>query len=94
MGERVFNYFNQNMGFVLDIEIQIVVFCLIWVGVLNDYDKERLQALVLKAAKNYRENENFKTMIDELVNSSNDFNQLLGKVSAKSINLVELLANA
>jgi F-type H+-transporting ATPase subunit alpha len=91
MGERLGFFFDQEMEEVLDINVQIVTFCLIWAGVLRDVTEGKIKYYVNQCQKKYQESDDFKKKLDGLVESCTDFNQLLGKVSAQNKEIVDLL---
>lgn len=91
MGNRILSFFDQPMGKAVSVNIQIVVFCLIWVGLLGEIDNMQMRTLLDKALKKYESDESFRNLIDGLIKDCNDFNVLLGKVSSKGTELLPLL---
>jgi F-type H+/Na+-transporting ATPase subunit alpha len=89
MGDRVLSFFDQPMGSVLHLNVQIVMFCLIWAGFFNDKNGVQIKQITQKAIKSYDTNMDFKKNVDELVESVKEFNELLGKIGAKSKYFIE-----
>lgn len=91
MGARILTFFDQPMGSIVDQELQIVLFCLIWVGSLTFDSTSKIKYIRDKAKELYDTNGNFKMMIDRLLSESTDFNSLLGKISSQSKELTRYL---
>jgi F-type H+/Na+-transporting ATPase subunit alpha len=91
MGERVMTFFNQPMGKIMELNVQIILFSLIWVGLLNNYDMSSLRVFMDKTAYQYHKDQEFKNRVDDLINSSSDFNVLLGKIAPIGSDLVNYI---
>ncbi len=92
MGSKILSFFNQPMGRTLDLNLQIVLFSLIWIGSLNTEDPAGSSIVLEKAISLYDKNEQFKLKIDDLVYKSEDLNDLLKKVINSSAEMIKLLA--
>ncbi len=92
MGDKILSFFNQPMGHVLDINLQIVLFSLVWVGALSGEDSTQIRVIFEKAVMSYEKNEQFKKKVDDLVATSDDLNVLLGKISGSLPEIMSYLS--
>lgn len=83
-GSRILKFFNQPPGKILQINVQILLFCLIWVGIINEDDLEKLLKITESAIQLYDKDAKFKENVDGVIESSSDFNNLLGRISTKA----------
>jgi F0F1-type ATP synthase alpha subunit len=88
MGKKVYKFLEQGSEDVYSTNIQVILFTLLWIGVLDD---EKIQDYRTKAQVLYDKDNTFKNKIDELINSSGDFNNLLGRVSASYKDLIDYI---
>lgn len=88
IGEKILSFFNQSSNRVLSINLQIILFCMIWVGAWSDKSSTAMKIDVEKFSAKYNRDEAFKNKIDNIVNNSSDFNTLLGEVRANISNLL------
>lgn len=88
MGEKILAFFNQPMGKIIDLNVQIIMFTLIWLGIIDLVDLAAAQNTMELTAKKYREDPEFKKKIDDLVSSASDLNDLLGKVAPASTSIL------
>jgi len=88
MGKKVDRLFNQGSEDIYCVDIQIVLFTLLWLGVLPE---EKIQDYKVKMQKSYDKDEVFRKKVTDLINSSSDFNVLLGKVSAVHRDLISFI---
>lgn len=91
MGFKLLGFFDQPMGQVVPVNMQILLYCLIWVGSLTGDNSSSLRYAVDKSINLYHKDADFKSMVDELVAKTDDFNVLLGKVSASGKNIINYL---
>lgn len=84
MGSRVLSFFDQSMGKIVDINVQMVIFCLIWAGYFNDKSPGQIRVICEKAIFSHDSNVEFKEVVDDLINNAKDFNDLLGKIGSKA----------
>ncbi len=89
MGDKILKFFDQPMGKIMQLNVQMVIFSLIWVGALKEHNEAKLRYVVEKAIQSYEVDPGFRSTVDKLVSSSQDFNDLLGKVSSKGQNLMD-----
>ena len=83
MGEHVLAFFDQPMDKVIPINMQIVLFGMIWLGFFKSETNERIQFITQLSIEKYRSDQKFKEKIDKLISDSTDFNNLLGSLSIK-----------
>lgn len=83
MGERMNFFFDQSVEEILDVNVQILVFGLIWTGVLGDVSEGKVKFYMTESQKLYQSDPKFKEKTDKIINTCNDFNQFLGKISAQ-----------
>jgi len=91
MGSNINFFFDQALEEILSINVQIILFTLIWTGILKEESEGKIKFYITQAQKLYDTDPSFRTMIDEMINSCSDFNQLLGKVSAKYKDILAIL---
>lgn len=91
MGERVLDFFNQNPNEILPMDLQIMLFCLIWVGIWNDTEITEFREDISKVTKAYKESEELQKKFEGYISSAKTFNELLGKVSSETNKILELL---
>lgn len=89
MGNKLLTFFKQGMNDVLDLNLQIITFCLIWVGAWQELNDTKLEIELTKFMHSYKNNKEFQSNVTKLIESVTDFNYLLGLVSQ---NLKELVA--
>ncbi|GIW60427.1 MAG: ATP synthase subunit alpha [Patescibacteria group bacterium] len=94
MGKNVSFFFDQAMEEILSINVQILLFTLIWTGILKEVSEGKIKFYITQAQKLYDKDTNFRNNIDDMINSCADFNQLLGKVSAKYKEILDILDSA
>lgn len=83
MGERINFFFDQSMEEILDINVQIVIFSLIWTGILKEESQGKIKYYMHQSQKLYETDSKFKDTVDKLIDSCESFNDLLGKISSK-----------
>lgn len=90
MGDRVLNFFDQPLDKVVPLNLQIVIFSLIWLGAFNNINVEKIQFFTLIGIEKYKSNESFRLKIDDLTKSATSFNSLLKVISTKQSDILEL----
>jgi F-type H+-transporting ATPase subunit alpha len=81
-------FFNQLPGQVLETNLQLLLFSLIWSQVLKAPDNQELAKECQKVITKYHSDANYQTLVKEMVESCTDFNKLLGLVSSKQSDLL------
>ena len=88
MGDRVLDFFNQSPEKILDMDLQIMLFCLIWVGTWSKVSVEQTRVELSQITNAYETNTEIKELFSEYVSSAAEFNGLLGRISAESQQLL------
>ncbi len=91
MGEKVYSFFDQPQGKVIPIDVQIVLFSLIWVGSIKSESNEKLKFIIRKSLQLYEKNDEFKRFVSDLYQSTLDFNAYLGKVTQNQSKLLSYI---
>jgi F-type H+-transporting ATPase subunit alpha len=91
MGDRMNFFFDQNVEEILDINVQILVFGLIWTGVLGDISEGKVKYYMTESQKLYQSDPKFKEKADKMIDTCSDFNQFLGKISAQHGEVIDYL---
>jgi len=91
MGDRMNFFFDQSVEEILDINVQILVFGLIWTGVLGDVSEGKVKFYMTESQKLYKTDVKFREKTDKMVNTCSDFNQFLGKISMQYKEVVDYL---
>ncbi|MFC1621847.1 hypothetical protein ACFL13_00465 [Patescibacteria group bacterium] len=79
-GEKLLALFNQPMGTIIDINAQLILFCIIWMGLMHDTDEVELRVFITKFVTKYNEDDEFKGFVNNMISSAEDFNQLMAGV--------------
>ncbi len=80
LGEKLNYLMSQKPGTSIELNLQIFLFSLMWSGIWNDLKGQDFISIVQKVMKNYEEKPEFRDEIRLLIESSNDFNQLLASL--------------
>jgi hypothetical protein len=91
MGDRMNFFFDQSVEEILDINVQILVFGLIWTGVLSDVSEGKIKYYMSESQKLYEGDPKFREKTDKMINTCSDFNQFLGKISAQYKEVIDYL---
>jgi F-type H+/Na+-transporting ATPase subunit alpha len=78
LGSRVIAFFNQKPEVSLDINLQMIFICILWSGIWNSKPEEEIDSAVSKVMSYYKNDENFRNSMLQLVKVSTDLNNLLG----------------
>jgi F-type H+-transporting ATPase subunit alpha len=91
MGKKIDQLFDQETEETYAMDVQIIMFVLVWTGILKEDTPGKIRISKLAAQKLYDEDAAFKEKISEMISSSKDFNALLGKVSSSSKDLLDYI---
>lgn len=92
-GEKMTSFLGQSLSGNLPLNLQIILFCLLWNSrILNNPD-EILYKNLDKIVILYNSDKGVKKMVDDLVLNSNSLNNLLGAIKEKGENLLLALKN-
>jgi F-type H+/Na+-transporting ATPase subunit alpha len=89
MGEKITKtLFNQQAGQIYDTNLQILIFALVWGQVFKEQNIDELMRRVETTAKRYKADKDYRDKIGTMISSCDDFNKLLGLVSARHMDIV------
>ncbi len=91
MGKKINQLFDQENEEIYSMDVQIILFVLVWTGILKDETSGKIKFYKMKAQSLYDKDEVFREKITNLIKSSPDFNSLLGKVSASHKDLIDYM---
>lgn len=93
LGDKVLKFFDQPMGRSLPMNVQIIMFCLLWLGIFDKEPEERIKFFIDRGMWLYdnSNDKSFKETIDGLINTSDDLNALLKKLTTKSKGIISML---
>ncbi|MBN1162163.1 F0F1 ATP synthase subunit alpha [Patescibacteria group bacterium] len=80
MGERLLTFFDQSMGKIYDMKVQLIVFSLIWTGIINIESNDDVNIIAEMCNSYYSTNSSFKALVDSVLVDEDDINALLGKM--------------
>lgn len=90
-GNKILRFFNQDAGQLIAGNIQILLSSMIWAQVIHEENFEKLAGNKRKINSLYKRNRNFRNEIDNLINTSSSFTELVGKTKINQEKLRELL---
>lgn len=89
MGEKlIYGLFNQRASKVMEVNLQIVLFALIWSQILNAKSTEQLRIRCQQIADRYHTDAKYKKTVDDIIASCDSLNKLLGHISIKQSELI------
>ena len=91
MGKKINQLFDQENEEIYSMDVQIILFVLVWTGILKDETSGKIKFYKMKAQSLYDKDDVFREKIVNLIKSSPDFNSLLGKVSALHKDLIDYM---
>lgn len=84
MGDKILDFFNQQPDKILDLNSQIILFCLIWIGTWNDKTTTDTRVELVKIMRAYEKSDELQSLFKKYVDEATDFNALLGRLSTES----------
>ncbi len=94
MGDKILDFFNQAPERILDLNSQIILFCLIWIGTWNDKSTTDTRVELIKIIRAYVQSDELKALFKKYVDEATDFNALLGRLSAESKLVLDAISAA
>lgn len=94
MGKKLDQFFDQTTEEILSMDVQILLFILIWSGILKEETTGKIRFYRSQGQKLYDKDPVFKDKVKKLISSSDDFNSLLGKISAQHKELIDYMEKA
>jgi len=80
-GDRILAFFQLTSENTVESNLQIFLYCLLWVGLWQGKDILSMKIDMDKIATLYKTNPPIKKHVDEIIGSGKSFNDLLGKMS-------------
>lgn len=77
MAEKIETFFNQHADVVLPINVQILLFSLIWLGEWQNEDRAALNTHISKITELYKTDQSYRETVDKFIDNIKDFNTLL-----------------
>ncbi len=90
-GERLDKFFNQEPRFIYPLNVQYVLFTMIWGGFVTKGQVNTLKFLSKRMSDHYRDKTDFREYIDGIVQEDMSFNDLLSKVAQEKDNIINFL---
>lgn len=84
LGDVILAFFNQPVEKIVNINVQIFMFSMIWLQKIKEKNITKMQFLIDKISDKYEFDSKFTTFCDNLINESKDLNELLNKIKAFS----------
>ncbi len=94
MGKKLDQFFDQTTEEIYSMDVQTILFVLIWSGLLKEETSGKIRFYRSKAQGLFDKDPEFRDKITKLIDSCEDFNSLLGKVSAKHKELIDYMERA
>ena len=91
VGEKVVKFLNQGSSAKMPINLQIILFSMLWNNILQNKNIEPIGKDVEKMADIYRNKQSVNKEINELVENTKSFNDLLKIIREKGDKLLESL---
>lgn len=80
LGEKLNYFMNQKPGVTLELNLQILLYSLIWSGIWNSLHGPDFTSVVQRVVKNYEEVPQLREETRKIVDEAKDFNQLLASL--------------
>jgi F-type H+-transporting ATPase subunit alpha len=81
MGENLNAFFNQSLNTVYSFNVQILVFSLVWLKLLENTSDQYLTNILSRFEDLYTTDSAFNAELDSVVNTSADLNEFLGNLA-------------
>jgi len=91
MGGKIIDFFNQPPDRILDYYLQEMLFCLIWIRTWAGKSTEEVRIELEKIMHTYKKSKVLQNTFKKYVSEAADFNELLGKVSAESKQILQTI---
>jgi len=91
-GERILKFLSQESSQRFPTNVQTILFSMMWLNYWQDSNEELMPSAMFKIATSYLEDKSISTLFDELINSSENFNVLLGKMEQNKSKFIKLIS--
>lgn len=81
-GNKLLIFFDQDPNAIIPSSVQVILLTLIWGGNIQDVNLKTLGQHRDKISEHYLNNLNYKKYIDDMINASSSFNDLILKVKS------------
>ena len=75
VAERIFAFFNQDAQEVKNLDLQIIIFCLLWIDYWQDNTK--MEQDIQTITQSYKNSLETQSLVKDLVNKAQSLNELL-----------------
>lgn len=79
-GDNLIKFFDQSASTIIPVNLQIVLFAMLWNNKLQNKNIEPIEKEIEKIISSYKSNNDIKKIVDDLVDKSTTFNNLLGAI--------------
>jgi F-type H+-transporting ATPase subunit alpha len=87
LGERVLLFFDQSSDQVHPLNVDAVLIACLWAGIWVETDKQLMKRIMQEIGVQYKQDEGYKKVIDEIISQSDRFSDLVEQIKHKK-NLV------
>lgn len=83
VGQELIKFFQQQPSSTMQINAQILLFCLLWLNIVQKFSFLEQPEDLQKIVRIYETKEDFQKWVDSTINSATSFNNLLGIIRQK-----------
>lgn len=83
VGQELIKFFQQPSSSTIPINAQILLFCLLWLNVVQKFSFFEKEEDVEKIIRLYETREDFQKLVDSTIDTATSFNNLLGTIKMK-----------
>lgn len=91
-GEKILHFFKQSSIVILDSDLQIFIFSMLWIGAWQDKSIQDMTQDMQRIEKTFNQNSSFRNTIAGLINNSQSFNDFLNTLRSKLNSIIALVA--
>lgn len=90
-GEKIIRFLNQETNEIIPMNLQIIIFCLIWVNIVGMKDPQTTKKEMAQITNAYNSDKKFKEQLDKLTQTES-FNKLLGIIKQQGQTILNMSA--
>jgi F-type H+-transporting ATPase subunit alpha len=90
-GEKILAFLSQESTTTIPSNVQAIFFAMIWLHFWNEGEIEKIKTSFKKVVDQYISNKKVSKVIDEMINQSSSFNDLLARVDSNRNNLKKII---